>query len=84
MAGDYWSRTAETITLGRDHAIEILGAVKDLGAWLETAPEPIRAHFAAHAFPDPALPGANIEEFLLAMSDSWDHLNEAIKPGPAA
>jgi hypothetical protein len=83
MPGDYWSRDTETITLGRDTAIELLGAVKDLGAWLETAPEHIRARFATHAFPDPTIPGANTEEFLLAAFDAWDHLNEAVNPDPA-
>jgi hypothetical protein len=83
MPGDYWRRGTETVTIGRDNAVELLGAVLDLGSWLETAPQSIRAHFAAHTFPDPTLPGANIEEFLLAMFDAHQHINEAVEPGPA-
>ena len=79
MPGDYWAPTStETIALGLEHATEIHGAVKDLGTWLDTAPEHIRAHFAAHAFPDPTLPGAHIEDFLAALGDAWGHLHDAL------
>lgn len=58
----------EAVTLRRDHAQEIAEAVGDLGAWLHQAPAEIRADFTRHAFPDPTIPGAHIEDFLLALN----------------
>jgi hypothetical protein len=68
----------EAITLRRDHAQEIAWAVGDLGAWLHQAPPEIRADFTRHAFPDPTIPGAHIDDFLLALGHARQALLAAL------
>lgn len=66
------------VTLERDDAEEIAEGIGALGSWLYQAPEAIRRDFARHAFPDPALPGANTGEFLDALHHAWRHLCTAL------
>lgn len=65
---------ATAVALDRDDAQEIAEGIGALGSWLYQAPEAIRRDFARHAFPDPAAPGANTEEFLDALHHAWRHL----------
>jgi hypothetical protein len=60
----------DTVRLGREHADELAADISALGAWLHQASDEIRQDFARHAFPDPRLPGATVEDFLLALADA--------------
>ena len=78
------------VALERDDAQEIAESISALGSWLYQAPEQVRRDFARHAFPDPTAPGANCEDFLLALHHAWQQLCAALsdnpgrgEPGPA-
>jgi hypothetical protein len=68
----------DTIPLDPDDANELAESIITLGSWLCQAPEEIRRDFARHAFPDPTVPGANPDDFLLALHHAWQHLCEAL------
>lgn len=72
------TQPATAVTLDLDDAEELAEGIGALGSWLYQAPEAIRRDFARHAFPDPAAPGANTEEFLDALHHAWRHLCDTL------
>ena len=79
----------DTVALDREDANELAEAIRSLGSWLCQAPEDIRRNFTHHAFPYPTAPGADPDDFLLALHRAWRHLCEALDeksehkgPGP--